>query len=520
VAAATERGHNGSLSSLWEIARSEAGKNGFDAANGVIAVNAPPSSGPNSADLLAVEVILSEPTALFFAGAFLNGPVTIGTRAVAKPIVDNEFCLLALHPTLDRAVEFEGNADANFDCGVASNSSSDNALHLNGSARLTTTEVTTVGDYTATAGLDSATPPRPYSNPLRSPYADLAIPSFSGCAHTGLSVTTTRTLSPGVYCNGLSFESSARVTLNPGAYIVDRGSFYAAANSRITGRRVTIILTSSTGAGYGAIEIRGGAVLDVAAPTSGDWAGVLFFQDPRAPSTIVNSVAGNAAVELTGAIYAPSQEVRFSGNMSLSTGCLQMIGRKLTIIGAAQIPSNCAETGCGRWGGSGSRSSNDRPARRGAMSCAARPQSVRSLLRCREGASAVELALLTPLLLLLLVGVFDFGTAIRQKMQLNNAATAGAQYAVLDDRNAAGLQQAIANATALSGGDFTVATSRVCECLDGRSVTCSNADACGVGARRRFFLEISVSRPHETMFDYPGMSNPFPLTGRSRMQVE
>lgn len=157
---------------------------------------------------------------------------------------------------------------------------------------------------------------------------------------------------------------------------------------------------------------------------------------------------------------------------------------------------------------------------RAGMSGASPRRAVLSLLRCRNGASAVELALLTPLLLLLLVGVFDFGTAILRKMQLNNAATVGAQYAVLDDRNADGLQQAIANATELSGGDFTVATSRVCECLDGRSVTCSNADACGTGARRRFFLEVSVSRAHATMFDYPRVGNPLTLTGRSRVQVE
>ena len=345
VAAAREKGHNGPLSTMRAIAQGEAVKNGFDSAAGTIAVASPPSSGPNATDNLAVEVVLTEPTSLFFSAAFLGGPVTLGTRAVAKPIVENEFCLLGLHPTLDRAVEFEGSADANLGCGIASNSSSESAFHLNGAAQVSTTGLTTVGDYTATTGLDSATPPRTYSNPVIDPYADLVVPSIPPCAQTSLTVTGVATLSPGVYCNGIRFEASANVTLNPGVYIVDRGSFYAAANARIVGHGVTFVMTSRTGSGFGPIEIRGGARVELVAPTSGPWTGVLFFQDPRGPSTIVNSINGNAAVELTGAIYAPSQEIRFSGNMSLSTGCLQMVGRKLTITGSAAIPANCGGTG-------------------------------------------------------------------------------------------------------------------------------------------------------------------------------
>jgi Flp pilus assembly protein TadG len=147
-------------------------------------------------------------------------------------------------------------------------------------------------------------------------------------------------------------------------------------------------------------------------------------------------------------------------------------------------------------------------------------RSAARLLRSRDGASALELALLTPLLLLLMVGVFDFGSAIVRKMQLNNAASVGAQYAILDDRDADALLQAISNATQLAGGDLSIATARVCECLDGRVVTCSSPDSCGVGARRRFFLEVSVTSSFATFFDYPAMDNPLALTGRSRIQVE
>lgn len=51
--------------------------------------------------------------------------------------------------------------------------------------------------------------------------------------------------------------------------------------------------------------------------------------------------------------------------------------------------------------------------------------------RCERGASAVEFALIVPVLLLLIGGIIDFGRAYYQEIQLSNAARDGARLASL-----------------------------------------------------------------------------------------
>jgi Flp pilus assembly protein TadG len=52
------------------------------------------------------------------------------------------------------------------------------------------------------------------------------------------------------------------------------------------------------------------------------------------------------------------------------------------------------------------------------------------LLQSSEGAQLVEFALVLPLFLALVVGIFDFGQAYNLKQKLNNAAREGARFAI------------------------------------------------------------------------------------------
>ena len=54
----------------------------------------------------------------------------------------------------------------------------------------------------------------------------------------------------------------------------------------------------------------------------------------------------------------------------------------------------------------------------------------RILLQSSEGAQLVEFALVLPLFLALVVGIFDFGQAYNLKQKLNNAAREGARFAI------------------------------------------------------------------------------------------
>ena len=48
----------------------------------------------------------------------------------------------------------------------------------------------------------------------------------------------------------------------------------------------------------------------------------------------------------------------------------------------------------------------------------------RSLFRRRDGTAAVELALISPMLMILLAGIIDFGRAYREEIELSSAVAA------------------------------------------------------------------------------------------------
>ena len=52
--------------------------------------------------------------------------------------------------------------------------------------------------------------------------------------------------------------------------------------------------------------------------------------------------------------------------------------------------------------------------------------SFRRLFRNREGVSAIEFAIILPVLLTILMGIFQFGTAMNDYLVLTNAAAKGA----------------------------------------------------------------------------------------------
>lgn len=57
---------------------------------------------------------------------------------------------------------------------------------------------------------------------------------------------------------------------------------------------------------------------------------------------------------------------------------------------------------------------------------------LRQLGRARQGAAAVEMAFIAPILIFLAAGLIDFGTGVYTKMMVADAAQAGAAYAQLN----------------------------------------------------------------------------------------
>lgn len=274
-----------------------------------------------------------------------NSP-TIVARSVAK-VTPNNNCITLLGAN-STTLNVKGGATVNAThCGVYLNSSDSSAGVVVGSSVLNTQYVRGVGQVkqsgggtiNATDGIQSDMPA------LSDPYANVAIPSYSGCSSNNYSLNSGNvTINPGTYCGGISVKSKAKLNLNPGVYIMDRGDFSATAQTTVTGSGVTIILTSSTGSNFGKVSFAGGATVTLSAPTTGSLANMLFYGDRRAPSNLSNKMTGGSTQSLTGILYFPSTELDFAGKSSGATSCIGIVANNVTFTGGASFGTNCPNT--------------------------------------------------------------------------------------------------------------------------------------------------------------------------------
>ncbi|MCO6419235.1 pilus assembly protein [Siccirubricoccus sp. KC 17139] len=94
----------------------------------------------------------------------------------------------------------------------------------------------------------------------------------------------------------------------------------------------------------------------------------------------------------------------------------------------------------------------------------------------RKGASAVELALVAPVLLLLLAGTFDLANVIQLSMRLERATRTGAQYAMANPSDATAIRNAVIQAwPELTPGEVVV----TCACGIA-AAACGTACSAGV----------------------------------------
>ncbi len=103
-------------------------------------------------------------------------------------------------------------------------------------------------------------------------------------------------------------------------------------------------------------------------------------------------------------------------------------------------------------------------------------------LRCTRGAAVIEFALLAPVLLLMVVAAIDFGTFIHQKMQLQSAARAGAQFAAQSSAtrdDTTGIANAVRFASELDFTGVAIETTQFCACSDGIESTPDGNGSCG-----------------------------------------
>jgi hypothetical protein len=314
-----------------------------------LTINNPPTSGNFAANNKAIEVIVAQPQPRLFTAMFLTGDVTVRARAVSLAGMQGNACVLALDPSAKGALTATGTSSVNLNgCSIAVNSVDPSAALLTqGSAIITTDSANIVGGVTdsgsskivATNGITTG------AAPTADPYNGTTVPTVGSCDHTNFSAGGTVTLTPGVFCGGFKLTSGANVTLSPGTYIINGGAFAISGGSTLSGSGVTLVFTGSAATGYASANVNGGATVSLSAPTTGNFAGLAIFADPAAPSSTSFTFNGGSSQNISGAIYAPSAAVTYTGGSTTGANCTQLVARAVTFAGNAVLNQNCAGTG-------------------------------------------------------------------------------------------------------------------------------------------------------------------------------
>jgi len=120
---------------------------------------------------------------------------------------------------------------------------------------------------------------------------------------------------------------------------------------------------------------------------------------------------------------------------------------------------------------------------------------IRALGADERGVFMIEHALIMPFLLLLLSGAIDLGYALNQSSSLNNAARAGAQYAMRYPTDTTGIQDVVTKAVSYDPTSLTISSSLSCECSDGTVVSCTSTCS---GAAPYSYVTVNVSKTYSS----------------------
>jgi len=139
----------------------------------------------------------------------------------------------------------------------------------------------------------------------------------------------------------------------------------------------------------------------------------------------------------------------------------------------------------------------------------------------RRGQAIIEMAIVLPLVLLLLVGVIDFGRIYFTTMTVAHAARAGAQYGAQRNGTSgdiAGMKQAALDAAGDVPG-VTADARQYCQCASGTSVDCLDSTTCAEGAPQ-VYVEVTADKVFTTMLQYPGIPSTNDVSRRVTLRVQ
>ena len=146
---------------------------------------------------------------------------------------------------------------------------------------------------------------------------------------------------------------------------------------------------------------------------------------------------------------------------------------------------------------------------------------MRTLRGDAAGVAAIEFAIMVPALILMTVGIVDLGMGIYRNMQVQNAAQAGAQYAMMHPFDAGQIASVVSSATGLQGISASPAPVQYCGCATSAGVSdVACGSTCPAGAIYGNYVQVSTQGTYTTLLPYPMIASSFTLTAQSNVRVQ
>jgi hypothetical protein len=157
-------------------------------------------------------------------------------------------------------------------------------------------------------------------------------------------------LTPGTYCGGINIGGQVSAVFAPGIYYVYGGGITFQNNSgsitnTTTGGIGGVVFFNTDGHGiaglptsnYAPLLITGQTNVTLNAPTSGTYAGVLFYKDRTVATDATDSIQATDKPNLTGTLYFPGDNLTFTGQsgvgLQVGTSSPAIIADTFTVNG-------------------------------------------------------------------------------------------------------------------------------------------------------------------------------------------
>jgi hypothetical protein len=138
---------------------------------------------------------------------------------------------------------------------------------------------------------------------MEDPLSERTVPTVTGCDYLDFEVDKgASTLSPGIYCGGITMKNNAVVDLSPGVYIIIGGKPDTGNKTELRGENVSFYFAGDEAT----FEFKDQGLVELSAPETGPMAGILFFANRENMAGQRYKISSDSARKLLGTIYLPN----------------------------------------------------------------------------------------------------------------------------------------------------------------------------------------------------------------------